>query len=120
MATAVLTIAQVHPDLVTFSWPLTTANADGAPIDEKIWGEFSERTVHGFGTWGSGTLAIQGSSDPAATAYANLATGITADGHINLVNVGVPLKSRPNLTGSTGATVTVVMVARRPRRAVAR
>jgi alanine dehydrogenase len=65
-------------------------------------------------------LVLGGSKDLAflTTSYANLATGITADGHINLAALGIPLKTRPNLTGSTGATITCVMVARRPRRVV--
>lgn len=99
------------PGVRIYTWVLTTANADGNPVDLT---PFPDKTVHIFGTFGSGTLTIQGSNDgsdwqslrdPQGNAIAKTASYLGAI----LEN---PRYLRPNLTGSTGATVTVILVAR--------
>lgn len=115
MATVTPSAAVPSPDTApgvrVWTWALTTANADGAPLDLTA---FPDKTVHIFGTFGSGTLTMQGSNDgsdwqsvrdPQGNAIAKTASYLGAI----LEN---PRYLRPNLTGSTGATVTVILVAR--------
>lgn len=115
MATVTETRAVPSPDQApgvrVYTWSLTTANSDGNPVDLTA---FPDKTVHIFGTFGGGTLTIQGSNDgsdwqslrdPQGTALAKTASYLGAV----LEN---PRYLRPNLTGSAGATVTVILVAR--------
>lgn len=97
---------------LVFSWSLTTANADGAPIE---WIEWSGRCFTATGTWGGATLTIQGSNDGTNwVTLNNAATGtgatLTADGVLQIIEL--PRYVRPNLTVvGAGATVTVMLTA---------
>lgn len=96
-------------------WTLTTANADGAPVELP---HYPDKTVQIEGTFGSGTLTMQGTND--STNYQTL----TDPQGNTIAKVGAaleaiqenPRKIRPNLTGSTGATVTVTMLCKGPQR----
>lgn len=96
-----------------FTWALTTANSDGLPAQ---WIEWSDRTLTATGAFGGGTLTIQGSNDGSTWVTLSDAAGgtdatATADKAITVVELTRYV--RPNLTGSTAATVSVVLVARK-------
>lgn len=102
--------------VITCTWVLTSTDVDGAPFQFTEW---ADRTWHAYGTWGGATLALQGSS---AASFANpftLSNGaggsasvLTGDGGI--ASIELPLTVRPKLTtAGSGATVTVVLTARR-------
>ena len=112
-------ITFIGNDAVLFSWTLTTTDFDGAPVGPNH-ADYVDRTVQAVGTFGGGTVNFQGSNElePASnwvnaanqqgTVIALTAAGQQSVGHLNRLQ-------RPLLSGSTGATVTVSMVARRPR-----
>lgn len=107
-------------DLVKiYTWTLTTADDVGAPIPPSMC-EFSDRAVQCYGTFGSGTVNWEGTNDPAVGNYAALSTVDGAAGTFSAAGIKQMLEStlyaRPTLTGSTGATVTVIAVLRRPIR----
>lgn len=98
----------------TFSWALTTANFDGAPIE---WVEWADRCFTATGTWGGATLAIEGSGDgtnwlPLNNAAGGTAATATANKAMQIIEV--PRYVRPNLTTvGAGAVLTVMLTARR-------
>lgn len=100
--------------VVMASWDLTTANADGSPIQYVEW---ADRTWQAVGTWGGATLTFQGSNDGTnwfglTNAAGGAAATLSANG--GLATVELPLYVRPNLTTpGAGATVTVKLCARR-------
>ena len=99
---------------VTFTWALTTANTDGAPIE---WVEWADRTFTATGTWGGATLTIEGSGDGTTWVALNNAAGgtaATATANKGMAIIEIPRYVRPNLTTpGTGATITVTLTARR-------
>lgn len=115
-------ITPAYTDLVStnngsvkeFTWALTTAVPDGAPME---WVEWSDRTWQATGTFGGATVTIQGSNDGTnwfslTNASGGAALTFTAAGGAS--SVELPRYTRPNLTVvGTGATVTVTVVARR-------
>lgn len=95
--------------------PLTTTNADSAPIEFAQW---ADRCVQVNGTWGAGgAVAIEGSND--GTNYYTLnnaqgtaATFSAASGIKQIVEV--PRYARARVTGGDGTTsITVTFVLRR-------
>ena len=98
-----------------FTWALTTANADGAPVE---WAAYSDRTFVIVGaTWGGATATIQGSNDGTNWVTLSDAAGAadataTADKAMTIVELTRYV--RPNLTTpGTGAAVTASIVMRR-------
>lgn len=119
MATVKPTLAKIgdgSDDVVLLTWALTTANADGAPME---WSQWADRTFTASGTWGGATATIEGSNDgatwfPLSNAAGGTAGTFTANGCKAIIEV--PRYVRPNLTTpGTGATVTVILHARRPQ-----
>jgi hypothetical protein len=99
--------------------PLTTANADGSPVD---FVQYSERCVQVVGTFGAaGTLVLQGSNDGTNWFTLNNAQGaalsFTAAGLKQVVEN--PRYMCPLITGGDGTTsltMTLVMRRRNPMR----
>jgi hypothetical protein len=97
-----------------YTWNLTTATPDGAPMEQTEW---ADRTWQATGSFGGATLAIQGSNDgvnwfPMTNAAGGTAIGLTAAG--GAATVELPRFTRPNLTTvGVGATVAVTVCARR-------
>lgn len=107
-------VSEADRSVFLASWSLTTANADGAPIERVEW---ADRTWQAVGTWGGATLAFQGSNDgtnwfPLTNAAGGSAATLSANG--GLATVELPRFVRPNLTTpGAGATITVTLCARR-------
>jgi hypothetical protein len=108
------------PGVRVITWALTTANADGNPVDLTA---YPDRTLHIYGTFGGGTLTMQGSNDPNGQATPNSGVdwqsirdpqgaAIAKTSNYMGALLESPRWLRPNLTGSTAATVTVVVMAR--------
>lgn len=117
MATVTPTSASVSAgdgSAVLYSWSLTTANADGAPISGVEW---ADRTWQAAGTWGAATLTLQGSND--GTNWFTLTnaaggTAVTMTANAGAATIELPLWVRPNLTTpGTAAAVAVTMLMRR-------
>lgn len=111
---AVSEVSNVHDRIKIFQWTLTTADATGSAL---VIPSHADKTVQAYGTWGSGTLTIQGANHPSSPTWATLtdqidnALSFTDDTKIEVIAQN-PYQIRPVLTGSTGATVTVVLVVR--------
>lgn len=118
MATAAVTKASSltmggDDSVALFTWTITTANADGAPLEWTAW---ADRCVTATGTWGGATLTWEGSNDGSTWVALNNAQGTAATWTANkaLQIVEVPRFARPNLTVvGVGASVTVTLCARR-------
>lgn len=98
-----------------YTWsPLTTANADGAPIGAVA---FADRSVQVVGTFGvAGSVSIQGSNDGTNWAVLNNAQGTPATFTAAGIKQIVELTShmRPFVTAGDGTTsLSVILVARR-------
>lgn len=101
--------------VMKFTWEITTANSDGAPIHPQ-YAEFADRTIYVCGgTWGAATLAWQGGDGVTylpLTDAQTVAISKTAD-FVETV-VETPEFSRPALTAvGAGAVLTVTCIARR-------
>jgi hypothetical protein len=100
--------------VIKFTWALTSANTDGAPIPPS-YAEYADRTVYFLGTWGGATAVWQGGDGSTwltLTDAQTTAISKTADGIETVVET--PEYSRPNLTvPGAGATITVTCIARR-------
>lgn len=117
MATVQPTVTNVSDDVVTFSWNLTTANVDGAPVGAQH-ANFADRAFSATGTWGTATLQWQGSNDGTNWFMLNDPFGVdltlSANGMFAVAEL--PLYMRPMLTvAGSGATITVIMVGRKQR-----
>lgn len=93
--------------------PLTTTNADGAPIAYASNG-MGGVTFQATGTWGvAGTLVIEGSNDGVTwftlNDQANLALSMTANALKTVRDQ--PLYIRPRVTGGDGTTSLIVVAA---------
>lgn len=102
-------------DMQVVTWVLTTADNVG---DFFTFPRFFDKTVHVFGTFGGGAVDFIGSNEPGAptngVAMEDMdANPAQATGNALLVLKEVPRQMRPQLIGSTGATVTVIVVGRR-------
>jgi hypothetical protein len=105
--------------IILYTWALTTANADGAPIKAPEW---SDRTWQATGTFGGATVTLQGSNDnvnwfPLTNANgASGGTAVTFTAAGGATPVELPLWVRPNLTVvGTAAVISVTMLGRRPQ-----
>jgi hypothetical protein len=100
--------------VLLFVWTLTSANADGAPVEMPPW---ADRCWQAFGTWGGATLSLEGSNDGVnwfvlSNAAAGTAATQTANGGKQTIEA--PRYTRPNLTvPGAGASVTVSLLLRR-------
>lgn len=117
MATVAPVITWLGSDrqVIKFTWALTTANPDGAPIHPN-YAEFADRTVYFTGTWGGATVAWQGGDGTTWLALADgQGTAITRTSDLGMeAVVECPEYSRPNLTTvGTGAVITATCIARR-------
>lgn len=111
------------PGVWSITWVLTTAAPDGQAADLSA---FPDKTVHMTGTFGGGTLTMQGSNDP---------LGRTTPGSVDWQSLrdpqGVAIAKlasylgailenprfvRPSLSGSAAATVTVILTVRSPNK----
>jgi hypothetical protein len=96
-----------------YIWSLTTADATG---DALVIPAFADKTVQAYGTWGSGTLTFQGANHPTSPSWNTLTDGSDNDLTFTADKIEVlaqnPYQIRPVLSGSTGATITVIVVAK--------
>jgi hypothetical protein len=112
--TQIQNIGSGDGSLLLFSWALTTANPDGAPVSSSEW---ADRTWQATGAFGAATLSLQGSNDGAtwfnlSNAAGGTAVALTASGGV--ATIELPVYVRPNLTvAGVGATVTVTCLMRR-------
>lgn len=108
-----------NDDQIKFSYALTAANPDGAPIP-AMYSEYSDRSVQVKGTFTTATAVLQGSNDggvtwnpltdPQGTAISKVAVS-----HEQVTEVAE--LTRPLLTGADGTTaIQVDVVIRRPAR----
>lgn len=112
---ATVASATTFGDGQTVTWtPLTETNADGLPA--RFVGS-GDRTFQVFGTFGGGTVALQGSID--GTNWAALkdpqgdAIGLTAAGIVSVMEC--PTWVRPFTSGGTGTSVTCRLFAKTQR-----
>lgn len=114
MATIAPTITQLEPrdgSVLKYTWVLTGTD-DGAPIPAAQW---ADRSVQFVGTWGGGTVLLEGSNN-GGTTYATLtdaqtsAISKTADALEQVVEMTELMRPRASVSVTT---VTVSMVARR-------
>lgn len=116
MATVAPTFTQLGADAIKAVWVLDNTDADGAPLG-KHFVDYADRTVSVDGTFGSATIAIQGSAD--GSNWASLTNPIGAPIALTAASSTiiseVPLKTRPVLTGGAGSTINVTVVLRRNR-----
>ena len=61
--------------LKLYTWLLTSANADGAPVQANQW---ADRTFQATGTFGGATCAVEGSNDGVSWFTLSNAAGATA------------------------------------------
>lgn len=120
MATVNPTVKRVGSgdgSVIEYSYAITTANADGAPLEVPEWADV---TWVARGTWGGATLKIQGSDDGTnfvtAAGLSNAAGGAEASASADKIFTTIerPRYIRPILTTvGAGATITVVALCRR-------
>ena len=92
--------------------------ADGAGPQERSIGH-ADRTVHIFGNFGSGTLTLQGSNDPAETVWNTLhdlsGAEIVVTAATILMIAENPQAIRPSLSGSTNPDLNINILSRSPK-----
>lgn len=108
---------KLSPTLSIHKWSLTDANDTGQTIHLPA---APDRTVQVFGTFGAGTVVLEGSNDtesPKETAvfgtlhdFAGADLSFTANA-IEAVAEN-PIYIRPRISGSTGAAITVVVTSK--------
>lgn len=115
MATITATHAKVAKGVHKVIWlTLTETNTDGSPYGPDEGGPFNpDKTFHCFGTWGGGTLVIQGSNDGVnwltLTDIHSNAASYTADAIDTIAEN--PLYIRPLVTAGTGVDLDVILSA---------
>lgn len=117
MATVNPTIRYVGNDTVVFTWTLTNADNDGAPIGPNH-SDYADRTVQAAGTFGGATVAIQGSNDDGVTWFTvddPQGTDLTMTTAGGKAIIEVTERMRPLLTGGAASSVTVSMICLRQR-----
>lgn len=111
----IATPLQVGATVMRYTWTLTDADPTGTAIEVA---DLADKTVQLAGDFGGGTVTIEGSNDgsnwatltdPQGNALSKVAAAI------ELIAEN-PLQVRPKITGSTGANLTVSLVARGHRR----
>jgi hypothetical protein len=94
-----------------FMWTLSTADPQG---DALVLPSHADKTIQVYGTFGSGTVDIQGANHPTSPTWSNLTD--QSDNFLAFTSAKIeviiqnPYQIRPVISGSTGATVTVVAV----------
>ena len=117
MATVNPTVTRYGDHTVTFSWALTNADADGAPVG-KQWLDFADRNFQVKGTLGGASVHLQGSNDGGTTWFS---LDDPQGTNIELAAAGgkavseVTRLTRPLLVGGAGSSVTAILVCRRAR-----
>lgn len=116
MATVNPTIERLpDQDAILYTWNLTTANPDGAPITAH---EFRDRTLQVTGTFDTGTVVLEGANvgtyttltDPQGNAISKTAAAIEQV-------LEIPRYTRPNSSGGLGSVnVIVTLFCARTRR----
>ena len=113
-ATSTFEVSTGDGSVVLYTWSLTTANPDGAPISAVEW---ADRTWQVTGTFGGATLQPQGSNDgvnwfPLSNAAGGAAVSLTVASGV--ATIELPRYVRPNLTTvGVGAVLTATLCARR-------
>lgn len=118
----IVTIGDGRENVLQVTWVLTTANDTGIAVGPELV-QHTDMTWHATGTWGGATAAVQGSNTNTDGLFASMknAAGAaaitwTADGS-PATQIERPFYVRPKLTtGGAGASVTVVLCARRNRK----
>jgi len=111
---AVAEITHPFDRIKVFIWTLTTADPTGDPL---VLPTAADKTVQAYGAFGSGTLTLQGANHPSSPTWATLTDQVdnnlsfTDNTKIEVVAQN-PFQIRPVLTGSTGASITVLLVVR--------
>jgi hypothetical protein len=100
--------------VMKFTWALTTADNDGAPIPPQF-ADHSDRTVYFTGTWNGATASWEGGDNSVWMTLADVqGTGIAKTANGIEVVVESPEYSRPRLTTvGVGAVITATCIARR-------
>lgn len=100
-------------DVIRASWALATGD-DGAPIQ---YPEFADKTVQVIGTFGGGTVLIEGSND--GTNWSTLTDPSGSSLSFSAAGLKQVLECtqyiRPRQSGGAAVAVTVYLVARRNR-----
>lgn len=109
---ATIPATTTHGEGVLYSWPNLATNDDGTPVGLIGSGD---RTFVAFGTFGGGTVTLQGSfdqtnwftlRDPQGANIALTAAGIRAV-------MEAPIYVRPLVTGGTGVSISCQLLVRR-------
>lgn len=103
----------------TYTWVLTSADTTGVAVGPEL-AQYTDLCWQATGTWGGATAAIQGSNTNTDALYGAM-TNVSGGAAITWTADGAPKQSiekpayvRPKLTtAGAGATVTVVLFARR-------
>jgi hypothetical protein len=97
--------------LKIYSWTLTDGDPTGNALTHT---SHADKTIQVYGTFGGGTVTIQGANHPTSQTWATLTDH--ADTNITFTTAGMkliaqnPFAIRPILTGGAGVTVTVIVV----------
>jgi len=116
MATVNPTVERLpDQDAILYTWVLTQANADGAPITAH---EFGDRTVQITGTFDGSTIVIEGANVGTYTTLTDpQGGGISKNAAAIELVMEVPRFVRPNSSGGgVSQSVTVTMFCRRTRK----
>ncbi len=114
MATATQTVLKKDAKMVLIQWNITSANPDGAPFIPA--GHFTDISIQVFGTFGGGTIKLQGTNEVTAANWwdfvdvAGAAIGITAAGGKRSRDCSYQI--RPLLSGGAAVNVTVIVCLR--------
>lgn len=113
-------IGREDGSILMYTWILTTADVDGAPVEWPEWADMTWVVGRNSDTFGGATCAIQGSNinshdgdfvnlDSASGGAAATATTLKS-----MTTIQNPRYVRPKLTtAGTGATITVTLLLRR-------
>jgi len=115
MATAPYVVLLDNVSTKVIKWTITSANPDGAPY--PFAGNYPDKSVHAFGTWGAGgSLKLQGSNEVVAapTNWYNLTDPQANEIALVADKIEQVLENanqvRPYLSAGTGVTLTVILL----------
>jgi hypothetical protein len=111
MATVNYTMTRQEDDSLTITWTgLTETNSDGQPL---ILSRFSDKTVHVYGTFGTGgTIVIQGTNDNPGSFSNPLTLEGVNNSSLSFTAAGIetikelPVQIRPFISAGTGVSLT--------------
>jgi hypothetical protein len=117
MATRAATITSLGLEAVRVVWTGITAGDDGEPVDLHA---FPERSIEIAGTAGTTVLTWQGCNQATPAAWYTLndltALPLSFDSVLGCEGVAeFTAWQRPKSTGGAGATISVILIARKPR-----